>query len=215
MEKIELILTETLEDISLWSWIKYQKTRDNNFFIVDYDGRQPKVTDEDDIKRLTELEDKIVTDYFEALDDNTYQLRLQKMARLELINVKYITVMILLDRMSRGFGDSKEQLELRHEYISRLDRLGFKMNKVNSVQGDMESIIRLSKEVEGLKNKANLLIAELQVDGKQEESNINKQLIQFSRILELGYRLDPKEITLMEYVQYIKLVQEKINEQKK
>ena len=211
----EIIYYDDIEILPLWSFNKYKKTKDLNFLIEGYDGRQPKVTDEAILTKLKEIEEKVITQYFEALDDYSYQIRLRKVAQLEVINTRYITVMVILDRLSRGFGDSKEQLEVRYEYISTLAKLGFKMPVVNSIEGDMMEVIRISNEVKGLKNKANILISELKIEGKNEEVDINKQLIQISRALELGYKLAPKEISVLEYIQYMKLVEDKIKQDKK
>ena len=48
--------------MTLYRWDKYVQTKDNNWFLVDYDGREKKLICDE----LKELESKLVDDYFKS-----------------------------------------------------------------------------------------------------------------------------------------------------
>jgi hypothetical protein len=52
----------------LYNWDRYLATKDNNWFIIGYDGRQAKV--QSDV--LTQLEATIQDEYFKEINDNDY-----------------------------------------------------------------------------------------------------------------------------------------------
>jgi hypothetical protein len=70
---------DSLEVLPLYNWDKYTTTRDNNWLIIDFNGRQPKIDNEE----LTALEGKLQEEYFKLVDDRTFVKKLQKWAKID------------------------------------------------------------------------------------------------------------------------------------
>jgi len=101
-----------LDDLTLYRWDKYVQTKDNNWFLKNYDGRQKKIV----LEQLTNIENNIVDEYFKAIDDRSFSLKLQKWGKINNLRTKFVVVSSLLDRMFAGFGDA--QMDSRYLIIS-------------------------------------------------------------------------------------------------
>ena len=63
---------DTIETLPLYNFDKYRNTRDLNWFIIGYDGRQTKQNNE----QLNSIEKVILDEYFKAIDDRSFTNRL-------------------------------------------------------------------------------------------------------------------------------------------
>jgi len=192
---------DSIEELTLYRWDKYCQTKDNNWFLVDYDGRQKK------IEGLKEIEDSLIEQYFKAIDDRSFYLKIQKWAKIDFLRTKYIVVDSLLNRMWLGF--SNDQMDVRLSFIQELKKWGFKFPELNSVVDDGLLIVEFRKSLQGIKTQIAMLSDELQEDGKKESHSLQKQLQIATLGLQYPYRLNPKEITLSEWIEICKLLQEK------
>lgn len=193
----------SIETLPLYNWDKYLSTKDLNWFIIGFDGRQTKIVNDE----LKQLEASLQDEYFKAINDRSFTLKLQKWAKIDNLTTKYNIVNILIQRMWKGFADC--QMETRYLFIEQLNLHGFPMPKINTVEGDAEELIRISTECQGIKNQIILLQNELKVEGKKETVSLQKQLLIVSMALTLGYRLNSKEITTLEWIEMCKLMEEK------
>jgi len=191
---------DSIETLPLYNWDKYLNTKDTNWFLVDFDGRQKKV------EPLLDVEIKIIDEYFKALDDRSLSIKLQKWAKIDNLITKYNIVNHLLDRLSMGFADM--QLDTRLLFVKELKKYGFKMSEVNSEEGDIEDIIRIREESKGLKTKIKLIEMELNEESKKESMSLYKQLQIATLSLGYSYKLNPKEITLREWIEICKMLEE-------
>jgi len=191
---------DSIETLPLYNWDKYLSTKDTNWFLVDFDGRQKKVDP------LLDVEIKIIDEYFKALDDRSLSIKLQKWAKIDNLITKYNVVNHLLDRLSMGFADM--QLDTRLLFVKELKKYGFKMSEVNSEEGDIEDIIRIREEAKGLKTKIKLIEMELNEESKKESMSLYKQLQIATLSLGYSYKLNPKEITLGEWIEICKMLEE-------
>lgn len=191
---------DSIETLPLYNWDKYLNTKDTNWFLVDFDGRQKKVDP------LLDVEIKIIDEYFKALDDRSLSIKLQKWAKIDNLITKYNVVNHLLDRLSMGFADM--QLDTRLLFIKELKKYGFKMSEVNSEEGDIEDIIRIREEAKGLKTKIKLIEMELNEESKKESMSLYKQLQIATLSLGYSYKLNPKDITLREWIEICKMLEE-------
>lgn len=191
---------DSIETLPLYNWDKYLNTKDTNWFLVDFDGRQKKVDP------LLDVEIKIIDEYFKALDDRSLSIKLQKWAKIDNLITKYNVVNHLLDRLSMGFADM--QLDTRLLFIKELKKYGFKMSEVNSEEGDIEDILRIREESKGLKTKIKLIEMELNEESKKESMSLYKQLQIATLSLGYSYKLNPKEITLREWIEICKMLEE-------
>ena len=189
---------ESIKELILWSWDRYLATKDNNFFIVGYDGRQPRVVNE----KLANLEKKLQDEYFIEVDDRDFNKKIEKWMKIDNLQTKYTVVNMILDRMWLGFPDS--QMDVRAAYIQKLNKLGFKMPLINSVIGDAEEILRIREELKGIITQIKIIKDELKTDAVVEHRSLNLQLKMMSKAMEFGFQLNPKELTVSEWIELCK-----------
>lgn len=189
---------ESIKELILWSWDRYLATKDNNFFIVGYDGRQPRVVNE----KLANLEKKLQDEYFIEVDDRDFNKKIEKWMKIDNLQTKYTVVNMILDRMWLGFPDS--QMDIRAAYIQKLNKLGFKMPLINSVIGDAEEILRIREELKGIITQIKIIKDELKTDAVVEHRSLNLQLKMMSKAMEFGFQLNPKELTVSEWIELCK-----------
>lgn len=194
---------DTIDTLPLYNFDKYRTTRDLDWFILGYDGRQKKSKSD----KLKEIESLILDEYFKAINDTSFSNRMKKLAEIHALQLKYNIVKSLVARMWLGFSDN--DMETRLLFVKELARHGFKMQEINTKEGDAEELMRLNAGVEGIKTKVHLLEKELTKDDKVESSSLAKQLQIATIGLQYPYRLNPKEITVSEWIEITKLLEEK------
>jgi hypothetical protein len=189
---------EIIKDLILWSWDRYLATKDNNFFIVGYDGRQPKIVND----KLAKLEKTLQDEYFIEVNDRDFNKKIEKWMKIDNLQTKYTIINMILDRMWLGFPDS--QMNVRAAYINKLNKLGFKMPLINSVIGDAEEILRIREELKGIITQINIIKDELKTDAVVEHRSLNLQLKMMSKAMEFGFQLNSKELTVSEWIELCK-----------
>lgn len=194
----------TIDHLTLYRWDKYTQTKDNNWFLVDYDGRQPKISCDE----LDKVEESLQEQYFKAVDDNSFSLKLQKWAKIGKLQTKYSIVDSLLNFMWMGFGDGVKEQEQRFLIIQQLKGWGFKFPELNSVVADRDLIINYRKALEGIKTQIALIANELKDDGRKEQANLYKQ-ITIAKMALPGYEMNPRVMVVAEWIEICKQVQER------
>lgn len=194
---------DSIETLPLYNFDKYRTTTDLNWFIVDYDGRQTK----ESVDTLQPIEKTILDEYFSAIDDRSFTIRMQKSCEIETLKLKYHVVKSLINRMWLGFADN--DMETRLVFIKELSKHGFKMPEINTKDGDAEELVRLNNGCEGIKTKIALIDIEINKDAVKESVSLAKQLQIATIGLQYPYRLNPKEITVLEWIEITKLLEEK------
>ena len=198
---------ETIETLPLYNFDKYRNTRDLNWFIIGFDGRDKKKQNNE---QLQAIEKTILDEYFKAIDDRSFTNRLQKWAEIEVLKTKYFVVKSLINRMWLGFGN--DQMELRLLFVKELTKHGFKMSEINTIDSDAVELARLNTGCEGIKTKIALIESELNKDAKVETTSLSKQLQIATIGLQYPYRLDVKIITVSEWIEICKLLDEKVKQ---
>lgn len=197
----------SIEHLTLYRWDKFTSTKDNNWFLVDYDGRQKKI----DSPELKEVEKVLVDEYFKAVDDRCFSDKLQKWNEIDLLKSKFEVCHLLLDHLFFTVNAELNDyfIERRFMYIKELKKWGLKFPELNSVYEDNVLISTYRTVLEGIRTQIGIIHNELQIDGQKEHKSLLRQL----RMVELGlgynYRLDPKKITVMEWIEDCKLLEEK------
>lgn len=197
---------QSIETLPLYNFDKYRNTRDLNWFIIGFDGRQSKQSN----TTLEAIEKTILDEYFKAIDDRSFTNRLQKWAEIEVLKTKYFVVKSLINRMWLGFGN--DQMELRLLFVKELAKHGFRMSEINTIDGDGVELQRLNAGCEGIKTKIALIESELNKDAKVETTSLAKQLQIATIGLQYPYRLDAKTITVSEWIEICKLLDEKVKQ---
>ena len=194
---------DSIETLPLYNFDKYRNAKDLNWFIIGYDGCDKEIQNE----QLQAIEKTILDEYFKAIDDRSFTNRLQKWGEIETLKLKYHVVKSLINRMWLGFGN--DQMETRLLFIKELARHGYKMSEVNTIDGDAIELQRLNTACEGIKTKISLVEMELNKDAKVETTSLAKQLQIATIGLQYPYRLNPKEMTVIEWIEICKLLEEK------
>jgi hypothetical protein len=200
---------DSIEVLPLYNWDRYTTTRDNNWLIIDFNGRQPKIDNEE----LTALESKLQEEYFKAVDDRTFVKKLQKWAKIDNLRTRYNVIAMLCQRLWLGFGDM--QMELRQNYIEIINKFGFNMPLINTVEGDAEEIALITNSMQNIKTQIEMLESELKTDEKKQTYSLNKQMVLVSLGLGLAYKIDAKQTTVSEWIELCKLLEEKNAQQAK
>ena len=200
---------DSIEVLPLYNWDRYTNTRDNNWLIINFNGRQPKIDNEE----LTALESKLQEEYFKAVDDRTFVKKLQKWAKIDNLRTRYNVIAMLCQRLWLGFGDM--QMELRQQYIEIINKFGFNMPLINTVEGDAEEIALITNSMQNIKTQIEMLESELKTDEKKQTYSLNKQMVLVSLGLGLAYKIDAKQTTVSEWVELCKLLEEKNAQQAK
>jgi hypothetical protein len=194
---------DSIEVLPLYNWDRYTTTRDNNWFIIDFNGRQPKVSNDE----LIALETKLQEEYFKAVDDRTFVKKLYKWGKIDNLTTRYNTIAMIVQRMSYGFTDS--QMDLRAEYINLLNKFGFNMPLINTEEEDMNEITNALHLAGNIKTQIEMLESELKSDDKKQTFSLNKQMVLVSLGLGLAYKIDAKQTSVSEWIELCKLLEEK------
>lgn len=194
---------ESLHELSLYNWDKWITSKNDNWFIVGYDNRQ-KVIESQELK---ELAAKLEDEYFTLLDDISLQKKLKTWAKIDNLTLRYNVVSALVHRFWLGFADFQQ--DTRGQFVILLQKYGYKIDLMNDLEQDQEDLILISNQLEGIKTQISILLNEVNVTNKKESSNLLKQLIIISMALGLNYRLNPKEVTVAEWIEYTKLIKER------
>ena len=83
------------------------------------------------------------------------------------------------------------------------------MSEINTIDGDAVELTRLNTGCEGIKTKISLIELELNKDSKVETTSLSKQLQIATIGLQYPYRLDAKTLTVSEWIEICKLLEEK------
>ena len=194
---------DSIETLPLYNFDKYRSTKDLNWFIVGYDGRQKKVINAE----LSNIEKTILDQYFKAIDDNSFINRLKKWGEIETLKTKYFVVKSLVNRLWLGFGD--DDMETRLLMIKELKRHGFSMPEINTLEGDREMLLLINLGVEGIKTQIHLIEKELVVEGRKESSSLIRQIQIVTIGLGYPHPLNARTLTVAEWIELTKILEEK------
>lgn len=201
-EQPEVQFYDSLEDLPLFNWHKMHEKDEINWLIIGFDGRQKIIQNDELFLVKKRLEDE----YFELWDDDNFRVTLEKRNEINYYIGLYENVKAILDRMYLGFDIS--QMESRLIYIRQLKALRYAMPELNSVQGDKEALEKLYQQNEGVKTKINLLADDIKVENTKKTRRLNTELANISKVLELGYAIDSKNISVADWIDLQKQAKE-------
>ncbi len=196
---------ESCEDMILYNYFQYRKTLDLNWFLSGYDGRQKKI----DEALLKPIEEKINNEYYTLTNTRGFEKMIQNYAKIESLKTKFYVVSTLIYNVGQGFAHDKESQEIRAKYIEQLRLWGFKMNIIGTYEDDLISIERINSQLQGIKTNIKIIEDEMKVEGTKEVVSLQKQLIIIGVGLGLNYKINPKDITIVDWVEMINIIKEK------
>lgn len=192
---------ETLEELPLFSWDKFMTTEDNNWFIVGYNGKQEKVED----VVLEDLAVKLKDEYFLLAGGDMFSQKLQKHAKRDYLMLKYETIKKIIELMTNP--STVNNMEIRFFCIQQLKKFRFNIPEINTIEGDVEEINGVISQMDGIVTQINIMNDDLKTETSKH--NLTKELVLVSLGLELGFRIDPKVTTVLEWLEMIDLLKEK------
>lgn len=198
----------TIHTLPLFNFDRYLATKDVNWFLIDYDGRQKRKESD----QLNRLESEIMEEYYVELDDKQFEAKLKKWAKIDDLQLKYNTINSVIVGFAYGFQNTIQGQELRMKYIELLAKYRIKIPIMNSPSGDNEELLKVKSQLENIRTQIKMIQDELQVDGKAQKHNLYKQLRIVSLALGQKDVANPKEITVAQWIADCKLAKE-ISEQ--
>lgn len=198
----------TIHTLPLFNFDRYLATKDVNWFLIDYDGRQKRKESD----QLNKLESEIMEEYYVELDDKQFESKLKKWAKIDDLQLKYNTINSVIVGFAYGFQNTIQGQELRMKYIELLAKYRIKIPIMNSPSGDNEELLKVKSQLENIRTQIKMIQDELQVDGKSQKHNLYKQLRIVSLALGQKDVANPKEITVAQWIADCKLAKE-ISEQ--
>lgn len=213
MKKVEFSLPNhysNIDQLTLYRWDRYTATRDNNWLLVNYDGRQTKL----DCLELTEVENEIRDQYFKAVDDRSFSNKMQKWGEIDWLKTKFMTCNFLLDELETTISiTSKEHqaylAERRYNIIEQLKKWSLKFPVLNSYVEDMNLILVFRTVLGGIKTQIAILEGELKEEGQKQQQGLFKQ-IAFAKMALPGYgEMNPRVMVVAEWIEICKMIDEK------
>jgi len=192
---------QSIDELPIYNFDRFLATQDNNWLLKDYDGRAKRI-------EIGNPEVEIMEQYYSALQDRSFELKLQKWAKIDNLIAKYKTVSEIIFIMFAGFENTILGQELRLSLIIELKEWRYKMPVVNSKVGDIENLNRISSDLQGIKNQIAILQNELKDDGKKENVSLYKQLAIIQMGLEIA-PINPRKVVVAQWIEYVKIMQEK------
>lgn len=186
--KTKITLYENCESMPLWNFQKYLETHDLKYFSKEH-------------KNHRELEScmmRFYDDYLKRSKSASYIIsRFGTIHKILRLTQKYNTVTLLLQAAYNYPVNGK--IERLKEITEQLEKWNYKIDKEKDLFKQLEAI---NNRIQGIKTQIALLEDELKKEDIGEATTIENQLISVSRILELGYKLNVKKITVLEWIAY-------------
>lgn len=191
-------LYRSISEMPLFNFDQYRRTLNNSWFVVGYDGRQ-KALNPDMIKPVEEF---VNEEYYTRINDRSFAVFINKLAKIEAFKMKYFATSTIVERMAKGFGNDVQQQLVRKKYIDELAKYGFKMEFMANVEEDLAALSIISTQIQGYKTQIELIKDELRKKGNKESLSLGKQLKIVSQALQLGYLINSKDITVLDWIEY-------------
>jgi len=195
----------SIDELPLYNFDMYRKTRDNNWFLKGYSGKETKISYE----LIKPIEDKLNDQYYLASQDRSFEILIQKLAKISDMVRKYNAVRALCLRIFKGFGTDEGQQGVRYAFIDELKKHKYKINFIASPEEDYKAITDIYSQNEGVKTQIKIIEDSIKSDGQKSSMTLQKQLLIVSSALQLGYQLNPKKISVSEWLAMGELMKEK------
>jgi hypothetical protein len=183
----------------LWNFQKYLQTNELKYFTKELK----------EVKGLDSVMNDFFVEYLELTQNNTVYQRFSKIYKLLKLEGKYNCVTLILKSLYNY--DKGLNLDTFHALTWELEKWHYRIDRSKDIFAQLENI---NQRLQNVKTQIEILQLELKKDDQQESQSIESQLISVSRILELKYKLDAKEITVKEWIEFQKQAEKTIKSQK-
>ena len=188
------------DEMPLWNFQKYLETNELKYFTKELK----------EVKGLDIVMNDFFIEYLELTKNNSVYRKFSNIYKLMKLEGKYKCIVLLTNSLYNY--DIKYGIDTFNNLVAELDKWGYKID----VKGDIfEQLETINQRNRVLETQINALQIELKKEDKEESQSIEAQLISVSRILELNYKLNAKDITVTEWVEFQKQAEITIKNQKK
>lgn len=195
-KQADLSLYPNCDELPIWNFYKLLKTNDFTYLLKN----NSRKIEESDNEFLSKVYFDLFNEYVELSKDNKIVDLLKKRAKLNVLNLKAMVCSLSIDYIIRDIE--------RDFFIDILKKHGITIDLSNDFALEIQSAIQW---VKAFKQEIKEIEFELNEKTEQEEKSIESQAVSISRVLNLGYRLNTKEITVTEWLSLIELAKEQRN----
>ncbi|MCY7291346.1 MAG: hypothetical protein LH615_04105 [Ferruginibacter sp.] len=201
-----MILFDGISDLWLYNYDMYCKTQDYNWFVVGYTGKETKI----DESLIYPHAIKIIDEYYLRLDNKSFQLNIQKMAKINAMHSKYVCINLILDILEIGFdlGEMKQ----RYDVVQELNNYGFSFPKLASHSEDMENVAIIRIQVKVLKNEILKVKESLKSESIGTVKETSKILKEIKIALKMADNINVKNTTLLDFIELCEILKDSTHE---
>ncbi len=196
-------IARNLEEITKYNFEKFFEKNEPKFLIVGFDDRKEKLDQEYDFDKI-DIDEKInsiLHQYSEETENRKLMASYKRSIQIDFYRIQEFVLDSVLEIYNKhGFP----------QVFYCLEDMGLKYSSGDDVENFIKKAVRKSKS---LKNKINLLEVKQKENNakakKQKRSDMHKDAIILSMNLELGYKIDVRKTSMLEWVKLEQLSKEK------
>ncbi len=181
------------DELPIWNFYQLLKTNDFNY-LLKKDSRKIK---DSDTESLNKLYFDLFNEYVEISKNESIISLLKKRAKINILNMRALVCTLAIDYIIQDVD--------KDFYIDILKKQGISFDLSKDFQTEIQNAIQW---VKAFKQEIKEIEFELNEKTTQEEKSVESQAISISRDLNLGYRLNTKEITVTEWLSLIEQTKE-------
>lgn len=194
---------DNCEKMPLWNFKMFLETSDLKYFSSNL--KQDS--------KLQNIADSFFTDYIELTNNRKVENRYVTIFEIIRLENKYKCVSLLLNSMY--YYNEKYGIETFNKMVEILEQWNYKIDKGKDIFKQLENI---KNRIQGIKTKIELLRGKLDNGLEKDEEkkpNFEAELINISRILELRFKLNVRDLNVAEFIGYQKQAIEVVEQQNK
>lgn len=188
------------EKMPLYNFYKYIETQDLRWFTSEF-------VESDELPLVIE---KFYNDYIALSKNQSIQNRFSTMFEIMRLENKYRSVYSICTAICNY--DVRLGNELLYQLTDLLEKWHYKISKEKELFSQIDAILN---RIKGIKTRIEVLTDKLKTEDKHEVQSVRSQLLDLERALDLKYRLDPKEISVKEYIELQNKAQKEVLERNK
>lgn len=188
------------EKMPLYNFYKYIETQDLRWFTSEF-------VESDELPLVIE---KFYNDYIALSKNQSIQNRFSTMFEIMRLENKYRSVYSICTAICNY--DVRLGNELLYQLTDLLGKWHYKISKEKELFSQIDAILN---RIKGIKTRIEVLTDKLKTEDKHEVQSVRSQLLDLERALDLKYRLDPKEMSVKEYIELQNKAQKEVSERNK
>lgn len=180
---------ESCEEMPLWNFYKFSETQDLRYFTQSFEI----------VEGLEGVKEAFMKEYFELSENKDYRKRIQAIDKIMVLSNKYESVNMLIYAIEEYNPILGE--EMLFEFVDALEKWHYKLDRKKELFGQLENI---KNRLEGLKTTIEIASVDLDKisdNASKEKVSLESQTLAVTRILTLPYKINPKETTVLEWIE--------------